>query len=142
VARESESFSPEEVELLILENKITVDGRQEVFGVDREILSQIIDNVNSFNNILDKKTRMLKKAAHLLGGVSFHQPFKEGNKETALAWTILFLRRNGFNLPIQNTTEKKEIYDLLVRTSFKFEGDDTIIKDVEEYLRRTIVSFY
>lgn len=75
--RESESFSPEEVELLISENKITVGITQEVFGVDREILSQIINSVNSFNDIPDEKTRILKKAAHLLGGISFSHLKKE-----------------------------------------------------------------
>ncbi len=76
----SESFSPEEVELMILENMMTVEARRELFGIDREILSFIINNVNSFNDIANKRTRIVKKAAHLLGGISFEQPFKEGNK--------------------------------------------------------------
>ena len=75
----SESFSPEEVEDMISENKKTVDARREPFDVNREMLSYIINNVNSFNDSADKRTRIAEKAAHLLGGISW---FSHLAKET------------------------------------------------------------
>jgi prophage maintenance system killer protein len=130
----SEGFSPEEVEDMISENKMTVDARRELFGVDREILSYVINNVNSFNDITDKRSRIVKKASHLLSGMSYDQPFKEGNRETGLSWTLLFLRRNGFNLPLQTKTEENDIQELMKNTGFKMEGDTTIISEIEAYL--------
>jgi prophage maintenance system killer protein len=142
--KQSEGFLPEEVELMILENMMTVEERKEVFGVDREILSYIINRVNSFNDIADKRTRIIKKAAQLLVGMSYgmpYQPFKEGNKETGLAWTIVILERNGFKLPLETTTELNDIYELMENTGRKMEGDTTIISEVEEYLGSRMVSF-
>ncbi|MGI0087719.1 MAG: hypothetical protein ACREBI_07125 [Nitrosotalea sp.] len=37
--------------------------------------------------------------------------------------------------------DKKEIFDLLVKTVFKFEGDPTIVREMEEYLSRKITSY-
>jgi prophage maintenance system killer protein len=138
----TETFSPFEIEQMILDNKRAVERRGEHFDVDGEILSHIFSNVNSFNDIIDKRARIIKKAAHLLGGISYCQPFNETNKETALAWTILFLRRNGFHLIIQNTNEKKDIYDLIYKTLMKFEDDSTIISEIEDYMSDRVVSMY
>ncbi len=116
-----ETFSLFEIEQMILDNKRTVEKRGEYFDVDREILFQIFSKVNSFNDIINKRARIIKRAAHLLGGILYYQPFNETNKETALAWTILFLRRNGLNLIVDNTNEKKDIYDIMNKTVLKFE---------------------
>lgn len=137
----TESFSHYEIEDVIIENRKTVEKRGEPFGVDREILSLIFDNVNSYIDLEDKRARISRKVAYLLGGISYHQPFNNGNKETALAWTIYFLRKNGFDLPRRNLNEKRELYDLMIKTSFKFENDPTIITEVEEYLLEKILPY-
>ena len=135
----TEDFSPTEVEDVILDNQDLVEGRGECFSVDREILNQIFNNMKSSNEIDDKRTRIIKKSAHLLAGISYYQPFREGNKETALSLTISFLRRNGLILPLNTKKEKKDIYEILVGTSLKFENDRTIVNEVEEYLSEKVV---
>lgn len=129
-----EFFTPEEVEEMIVDNKEIVEKRGQPFAVDIEILSEIIGQVNSYDNIQDKRERIIKKVAHLLGGIAYHQPFNEGNKEVAISWTLRFLSRNGFDLPVMSSNDKRDIYDLLIKTGLKFELDPTIISEVEEYL--------
>jgi len=63
----------------------------------------------------------------------------EGNKEMALSLTIYFLRKNDFDLPINSKEEEKEIFDLLEKTIFKFEGDPTIISEVKGFLERRVI---
>jgi prophage maintenance system killer protein len=109
---ETETFSSNDKENIIRYNKRKVERRGERFGVNMEKLSETLDNVNSFNDITDKRIRIIKKAAHLLGGISYCQLFSEGNKETALSWTIRFLRKNNFDLPIHTTKERKNVYEL------------------------------
>lgn len=133
-----EIFSNEEIEYLIVDNRKTVESRGQPFGVDREILSMILHDVNSFSNITDKRARIIRKAADLLSGIVYHQPFNDGNKESALSWTIWFLRKNGFNLSLQNRQVKTDVYDLMTATSLKFEGED-IVSMVEEYLSEKVV---
>ncbi len=75
----------------------------------------MFDHVNNFEDITNRKTRVIRKAAWILGGISFFQPFNDGNKETALSLMILFLRRNSYDLPMPNNPDKKAIYDILVK---------------------------
>ena len=49
------------------------------------------------------------KASRLLYSITFAQPFYEGNKETALAVTKVFLDKNGYKLVAQD----EEIFELL-----------------------------
>ena len=121
-------------------NKKIVESRGEGFEVDYRIIENIVARMNKFNNISDKRTRIVKKATTILAGICFYQPFFEGNKETALDATIGYLNNNGFNLKDKSQKEKKEIYDLLVKTVFKFPGDNTISREVEEYLDKNVVS--
>jgi CRISPR/Cas system CSM-associated protein Csm2 small subunit len=66
-------LTPDEVEEMIIDNKEIVEKRGQPFAVDIEILSEIIEQVNSFDNIQDKRERIIKKVAHLLGGIAYHQ---------------------------------------------------------------------
>ncbi|MHB8603143.1 MAG: Fic family protein [Nitrosotalea sp.] len=104
----------------------------------KDRLDQVFFNVNSYNDIQNKRERIVRKASHILGGITYLQPFCEGNRETALTHTILFLRDNGFDLPLDTQYEKQEIFDLLYRTIFKDELDRTIIIEVEQYLGRKV----
>lgn len=136
-----ELFTKEDIEEIILDNHDLVADRGDSFGVNREELDKIFDNVNKFNEISDRRTRIIRKSAWILGGITFYQPFNDGNKETALSLTIYFLRENRMDLPINSNSDKKEIYELLTKTVLKFEDDPTIISEIEKYLVRTIVEF-
>lgn len=121
-------------------NKKIVESRGESFDVDYHVIKKIVARMDKFDNIANRRTRIVKKAATIMAGICFDQPFFEGNKETALDATIGYLNNNSFDLKDKSQKEKKEIYELLVKTVFKFPGDKTIFQEVEEYLDRNIVS--
>lgn len=121
-------------------NQQITSHRNESFCYIQDRLDNVFHNVNSFNEIVDKKERIIRKSAHLLGGITFEQPYCNGNKRTALSVTMYFLRKNGFNLPLPTVTDEKEIFDLLEKTMLKMDGDVTIIPEVEEYLKRKVVA--
>lgn len=134
----NEIFSDNVINNVIRVDKHICTHRNEPFGCVTERLFAVFNQVNSFNNIKDKKERIIKKAAHLLGGIVWQQPFSNGNKRTALAVTIHFLRKNGFTISLKTRKEEKEMFCLLEKTMLKSEGDDTIIPEVEDYLRRKV----
>ncbi|MGH2611902.1 MAG: Fic family protein [Rhabdochlamydiaceae bacterium] len=136
----SEIFSDKTISDIIYVNKLISSHRNEPFGYVAERLADIFNQVNSFNDIKGKRERIIKKASYLLGGITYWQPFFNGNKRTALAVTIHFFRRNSFALPLKTKKDEKEMFELLERTMLKFEGDDTIISEIEEYLKRKIVA--
>lgn len=120
-------------------NKKIVENRREGFDVDYRVIEKIVARMDRFNDIPNRRPRIVKKAATLMAGICFDQPFFDGNKETALDATIGYLNNNGFDLKDKSQKEKKEIYDLLVKTVFKFPGDKTIFQEVEEYLDKNVV---
>jgi prophage maintenance system killer protein len=134
-----EYFSDESIRNVVLVNKHISERRRESFGINTERLSKVFSKVNDFNEISDKKQRITKKAANLLGGMTFHQPFNNGNKRTALSVTLYFLRKNGFDIDLGTLTQEKEMFELLEKTMLKIEGDETIISEVEDYLTRKLI---
>ncbi|MDH3766399.1 MAG: hypothetical protein OER82_11405 [Nitrosopumilus sp.] len=44
-------------------------------GVSMDTLNEIFYYVNSFNDIPDRRERIIKKATYLLAGISYNQPF-------------------------------------------------------------------
>lgn len=137
----SDELSSEDIEEIIQENKDLVEGRGEPFGVNRERLLEVFSRLNSFNHITNKRDRTIKKATHILAMLAWQQPFSDGNKEIALSVAKLFLRRNGFDLPIRTLEDEKELFDLLVKTVFKFDGDPTIIDEIEKYLFKKVTNY-
>jgi len=138
----SEYISDEEVELVIRFNEITVLKAGEPFGVDREKLEQIFDSVNQdfgAQKYPEKRLRIIKKVSVIMGRISWEQPFSQGNKRTCLALGTVFLKRNGFILPLKKVNV--QIYKLLVKTIEKFENDDTVTSEIESFLCKYVVSF-
>ncbi|WP_420545846.1 Fic family protein [Nitrosopumilus sp.] len=104
-----------------------------------ETLNAIFDKVNSFNDISDRRTRIIKKATHILAGISYNQPFIEGNRRTSHYLVKNFLGRNLYQLRFYNAKEEDQFADMLRRTAEeKFEDDPTIYSEVEEYLTRKV----
>lgn len=134
----SHYYSSAEIEEIISFNKALVTKRNEIFGVKRDVLYGIFSRVNSYlNTTEDKRTTIIIKTSIVIGGITWSQPFSEGNKETAVAVGILFLKRNGYNLPFENN--KDSLYDLLQKTMWKFEDDKSIYMEIEEYLNTRII---
>ena len=125
--------------LLNLTSKL-LQIENEPFGLDNsQTFYDIFRKVNGHSAEPDPKLRIIKKSATLLSGIVWEQPFKNGNKATATAITKYFLQKNGFFFPLSTDDEEKEYFDLLEKTVNKFEGDDTIYSDIENYLLRKVV---
>lgn len=117
---------------MIQVNYDIVKLRDESFGVNEELLFEIFDHVNSFNDIENKRQRVIKKAANLLGRIVYEQPFDNGNKSTSRFETSLFLKRNGLILDESQETDDK-LAQLLYDVMFGFDVGDEVNK-VESFL--------
>lgn len=135
-----DSFTDRNVENVKDVNRHIVESRGESFGLDDPTkFYDVFREVNGFYSIEDPKMRLIKKAATLLSGLVWGQPFKNGNKATATAITKYFLKKNGYFFVLQNDEEEKEFFNLLERTVEKFEGDPTIYSEIEKYLIRKVI---
>jgi prophage maintenance system killer protein len=134
----SETLDSKDIEEIISFNKQKVEEREEGFEVDKKLLSKIFVKMNSYNHIQDRRERIVRKASCILAGITFHQPFFEGNKETALGVTVLYLNRNGFDLALEDKQIMDEIYDILTKTLREF----SIFGEVELYLLKRVSLFY
>lgn len=91
-------------------NKRIVKERSETYSLeDPKQLEVILKDMQNVGEDLPIEQAIIKKTARLLRGITIAQPFYEGNKETALATTKVFLRRNGFKL----IASGEQIFDLL-----------------------------
>lgn len=117
---------------MIQVNYDIVKLRDESFGVNEELLFEIFDHVNSFNDIENKRQRVIKKAANLLGRIVYEQPFDNGNKSTSRFEASLFLKRNGLILDESQETDDK-LAQLLYDVMFGFDVGDEVNK-VESFL--------
>ncbi|MBM2818570.1 MAG: Fido protein [Nitrosarchaeum sp.] len=72
-------------------------------------------------------------------GLVFDQPFKNGNKRTSVALSLLLMRIHHYDIDGYKQEEKQKIfYELLENTMMK--GDKTIRVDIEKFLRENITA--
>lgn len=136
----SEYFNDDEIDQIIQYNKNIVESRGDIFEVEKELLFRVFWKVNNiYEQEIDRKTRIIKKTAKILAGITFNQPFHDGNKETAILVAIMFLNRTGFDISLTNKKEKRTLYNLLIKTVEKFPDDPTIYQEIEEYLQQEII---
>jgi len=122
-------------------NKQICHQSKEIYGLDYpEKLDEIIINIQNMDKIEDAKEQIIRKVSLLLTGLSYDQPFKNGNKRTSLSLTILLLRINHFDLPYDTKDKQREIFKLLESMMYKFEDDiPEIVIEIEDFLRERIV---
>jgi prophage maintenance system killer protein len=140
VSENLEDLSIDEIEEIIELNRNIVQRRGQDFEADTEKIRKFFATLNVYDDVKDHRTRIVKKAGRILGGLAWHQYFNEANKETSIHITIYYLRKNGYDLHLQSEGAQKELYNLLVRTVEKFPEDRTVYKEVEEYLDRKVVA--
>ena len=129
-------------EHVIEANKQMCIQSSEEFGLDDETkLDEIINHIKSVDRIEDKKERIVRKVSILIVGLAYSQPFKNGNKRTALSISLLLLRINNYDIPFQTKLQKQKIFDLLENLMFKFEDDVPYLNtEVESFLRNNIIN--
>ena len=122
-------------------NKQICQQSNEPFGLAYpEKLDEIISNIKGIDRIEDPKERVIRKISILFVGLSYDQPFKNGNKRTSLVISILLLRLAKYDIPFHTKKQKYEVFDLLESLMYKFEDDVPIlINEVEEFLRKRVV---
>ena len=128
-------------ENIIEANKQICQESNEKFGLDNpEKLDEIISDIKGVNRIEDPRERIIRKISILIVGLTYDQPFKNGNKRTALAISILLLRLNHYDIPFYTMEQKREVFHLLENLMFKFEDDiPELTGEVEEFLRVRII---
>ena len=112
----SETLSSKDIAFIIIFNRMKVEERGELFEIDEDCLEKILSRMKNYDNIEDRQQRIIKKATRILAGITYYQPFGDGNEETALVTTIRYLRKNGFDLSIYTTKQRNEVYNLLTNT--------------------------
>lgn len=118
-------------------NKFVVEKRGVEFDVDLDILADIVFKLNNnYNHISNKQERILKQTAYLIGAITFKQPFFDGNKTTALLLGIYWLRRNGYDLPIESKKQRIEVLEILTDIMYAKKG----YSDLEVFIKERIVS--
>lgn len=135
-----EIFSLDAIKNISLINKHVVEKRPESFGVDDpSIIIKIFERVNQFYHIPNKKNRLIKRASHLLAGIIFEQPFKNGNKATAFIVTQHYLKINELSFSVNISDD--DLIQLLESISPLFLNEDQYdiaFSIVENFLNKFI----
>jgi prophage maintenance system killer protein len=130
-------FEVHHVKEIILWNEKEARERNESFGVNFELLDDIIEKVNSLSDIVDDKERVLKQMSILLGLIVFKQPFNNANKTTATATAIQFLRENGYELDLESENAQDELVRMLEGIMYLFEDQaEVAIRLVKTFLEK------
>lgn len=139
----TEFISYDDIEQIIELNRKIVTYGNEPFGVNINIVYDIINSVNGglFSSILDERERIIRRASIILARITWEQPFEEGNRRTALHLTIQYLNKNKLDLLAGNNKIKKQIFNLLKRTIEKFETDESITEEIFQFLNENVIDF-
>jgi len=136
-----ETLSERDAANIILSNIDIMNETGHPFDVDQILLSAICEKVNSTNDIENKRLRIIRKATIILCEIAHCQPFLEGNRTTAFYTGMVFMRKNGFHLPLNTPTDKNAIFDLLTRTKEKDIGtEDILCEEIEDYLKQKVIA--
>ncbi len=128
------------MDVIIIDRQFCGDSN-ETYGLDYpELLQSILDEYSKYETFDDAKEKTIQKACCIMVGLVFHQPFKNGNKRTAVSISLIMMKDNGFKIKGYETEEvQEEFYDLLDKTMMKMEGDESIKPDLENYLRENLI---
>lgn len=137
----SDTFTFDEIEEIKGDNQDICVEDQEYFEVDDDLLNNIFEKVNSCNNTLGIKKKIVKRAAYILCLITNLQPFHENNRRTAYSVAMQFLRRNQLNIPLDNLEQEREVFFLLDKTKSKSHNDPTLCSEVEKFLNSRVISY-
>lgn len=101
-------------ELIIEINKGIIQEWLEQNPTAFEAVNVNHDKLKEILTIVNKQENLIMKAAYLLGGISWSQPFSGGNKRTAFVCADTILRLNGFRFSIESKNEQEYLRKLLL----------------------------
>lgn len=101
-------------ELIIEINKGIIQEWLEQNPTAFEAVNVNHDKLKEILTIVNKQENLIMKAAYLLGGISWSQPFSGGNKRTAFVCADTILRLNGFRFSIESKNEQEHLRKLLL----------------------------
>ena len=101
-------------ELIIEINKGIIQEWLEQNPTAFEAINVNHDKLKEILTIVNKQENLIMKAAYLLGGISWSQPFSGGNKRTAFVCADTILRLNGFRFSIESKNEQEYLRKLLL----------------------------
>ena len=101
-------------ELIIEINKGIIQEWLEQNPTAFEAINVNHDKLKEILTIVNKQENLIMKAAYLLGGISWSQPFSGGNKRTAFVCADTILRLNGFRFSIESENEQEYLRKLLL----------------------------
>jgi len=105
-----------------------------------DMLQSIIDEYNSYDSLPDEKEKAIQKACCLFVGLVFEQPFKNGNKRSALSISLIMMKYHKHKINgYENEEVQEKFYKLLDKTMMKMEGDLTIKSELYDYLRENLI---
>ena len=111
-------------EVLEIHGKIVESSGEELSILSKHKIDSIIIRHNRAETIAKKATILLHDIPHL-------QPFSEGNKRTAFASTIIFLKYNKKNLKLS----RKRIKEIIIYSV----NNNLTLRDIEKILEKAIV---
>lgn len=101
-------------------------------------LELVLQKINSVRNSGNFKENLIIKAAHIMGAVSWAQPFVSANKRTGILVAATFLDENGYSIEI---SKDDEVYlrEILYRIQDnRSELDSSIIGELILYISKKI----
>jgi death-on-curing family protein len=87
----------------------------EHFQYNKDRIDEVLEIVRNVADDLDHKRTLVEKAAFLVGGLAWNQPFSGANKRTAILCCTIFLSENGYQLNIpenQNPELRQMLFDI------------------------------
>jgi prophage maintenance system killer protein len=142
-----EILSERDIQGIIDYNQDTLTERDNEFNVkrsfngDKSILDSIFCKVNNLSGILELRSRIIKKATKIFCEIAHCQPFVDGNRATAYAAGMFFLRRNGFTIPLNTSSDEEEIMALIDKTKEKTVEriEEKLCQEIECYLIEKVI---
>jgi prophage maintenance system killer protein len=78
-------------------------------------MDEVLLMINNVGNSGNKEQDLLEIATHILGVISWKQPFLDGNRRTGIIAAGKFLRDNEYDLDIDPEEENSELRSMLKR---------------------------
>jgi len=107
-----EQYLTETNEQVLLRHKKRT-GEPAHIGVIQENMNEVLLMINNVGSSGNKEQDLLEIATHILGVITWRQPFMDGNRRTGIIAAGKFLRDNGYRLSIDPEEKNLELRSIL-----------------------------